>query len=288
MKNIIFVSVGVFLVSFMLSATAKLSLRINGDFVAAPGDLELVRFWPGEKTLEIRTFFKDVRCEVPDTLPTEATSLRLDQLNDAPLLEPEAAYAVPSSGAIVYRPDSGEIEIITTGITQTGNSDCLHQFSAVGMIDPNTGFPSKGAVRVDGFEKTFELSAIPAASGLGFDLVLSNISALFAGRFVTVPLDLNVSTSVDPVPGPSFSPSTQVVNETWTAPLMWPGDSTSLEVRYNNLESGDSISISVADPVSGENVITALNRNPDAPTSPYFLPAQVITIVNTNTTVVVP
>lgn len=287
MKNILFVSVGAFLASFMLSASAELSLRINGDFVAAPGDLELVRFWPSQRTLEIRTFFNDVRCEVPDTLPAEATSLRLDQLNDSPLLEPEAVYAIPNSGSIIYSPDSGEIEITTTGITQTANSDCSHQFSAVGTIDPNTGLPSKGAVRVNGFENTYELAALPASSGLGVDLKLSNISALFAGRFVAIPLDLMLSTSLDPTPDPTFSPSTQVVDDTWTVPLLWPGESASLEVRYSNLESGDSISITVSDPISGENVITAQNRNPDAPTDPYFLPAEVITVINTSTTVVV-
>jgi len=291
MRNFLIVSFGAALAAFTAPASAELSLRINDDVVAALGDVESVRFWPGEQKLEVLTFFKDIRCDVPGTPPAEATSLRLDQLNDGLFLEPEAAYSIPSSGAIVYRPDSGEIEISTIGITQTASSDCSHQLSAVGMIDPKTGLPSKGAVRVNGFENTFELSALPAASGIGFDLKLSNISALFAGRTVTVPLDLTVSTSADPAPQPSFSPSpsSQVVDEIWLVPqLLWPGDSASLEVRYDGLQAGDSISISVLDPKTGEPLVTAQNRNPDAPSSPYFLPATVTTNIDTSATVVVP
>jgi len=295
MKSFLIVSFGAALAAFIAPASAELSLRINGNAVAAPGDVESVRFWPGEQKLEVLTFFKDIRCDVPETLPAEAIILRIDQLNgdpvnDGPVLEPEAAYNIPSSGAIVYRPDSGEIEITSSGITQTANGDCFHQFlSAVGTIDPNTGLPSKGAVRVNGFENTFELSALPAASGIGFDLKLSNISALFAGRAVTVPLDLQVSTSVNSVPQPSFSPSSQVVDGIWTVPqLLWPGDSASLKVRYDGLKSGDSVSINVSDPKTGERLITAQNRNPDAPSAPYFLPATVTTDVDTSATVVVP
>ena len=289
MKNILFVSIGAFLAAFVVSASAELSLRINGDVVAAPGDVELVRFWPGERKLEIRTFFKDIRCEVPEILPAEATSLRLDQLNDGLVLEPEAAYAIPDSGTIVYRPDSAEIEVTTSGIRQTTNADCNHQFlAAVGMIDPATGLPSKGAVRIDGFENTFRLSVLPPASGIGFDLELRNISELFAGRGIQTPLELTVSTSLDPVPVPSFSPSTQVTNGTWIVPLLWPGESTKLEVRYEGLDSGDSIDMTVSDPQTGEKIITAQNRNPDAPSEPYFLPATLVTVVNTSTKVVVP
>lgn len=289
MKNILFVSTGIFLAAFMVSASAELSLRINGDVVAAPGDVELVRFWPDERKLEIRTFFKDIRCEVPETVPAEATSLRLDQLNDGLVLEPEAAYAIPDSGTIVYRPDSSEIEITTSGIRQSTDADCNHQFlTAVGMIDPATGLPSKGAVRIDGFEEAFRLSVLPPASGIGFDLDLRNISQLFAGRGIQIPLDLTVSTSVDPIPVPSFSPSAQVTDTTWIVPLLWPGESTKLEIRYEGLDSTDSIDMTVSDPQTGEKIITAQNRNPDAPSAPYFLPATVTTDVDTSATVVVP
>lgn len=289
MKKFLFVLAGGFLSAFAAPATAELSLRINGDLVAAPGDVDLFRFWPGQRKLEVRTFFKDIRCYVPETLPVEAASLRLDQINDGPVLEPEGAYSIPDSGSIVYRLAESEIQITTSGIQQTLDADCFHQFlSAVGTIDPGTGLPSKGAVRVNGFEDAFQLSALPAASGIGFDLKLRNISELFAGRFIQIPLDLTVSTSLTSAPQPSFLPSTQVMGTTWTVPLLWPGESSRLEVRYSGLNPGDSIDVAVSDPQTGENLITAQNRNPDAPTEPYFLPASLVTVVNTSTRIVVP
>jgi len=291
MKITLYIAILVWPIAFATSASAQLSLRINGDVLAAPGDVELVRFWPGERKLEIRTFFEDIRCETPDTPPVEAISLRLDQLNEGSMFEPEAAYAIPEGGSVSYRPDSDEIEIATSGIQQTEAADCYHQFlSAVGTIDPATGLPSKGAVRVDSFENSFQLSATPSATGVGFDLELSNVSALFAGRSVKIPLNLQVSSSLDPVPQPSFNPNQQVDDESlvWTVPLLWPDETATLEIRYQGLNSGDLIDLTVSDPQTGEAVITAQNRNPDAPDAPYFLPSTVVTEADVSTSITVP
>jgi hypothetical protein len=284
---------------FVLPAllSAEVSLRINGDVVAAPGDVRSFSYSPGNAKIEVVTFFKDVRCFFPDSPPAEALSLRLDQLrfdDDNPVLnlEPEGAYPIPLDGAVTYRattpddpPELGNyvIDITTSGITNTQDADCTHELDAVGSIDPITGLPSKGALRVSGFEQPFTIEFQPPASGVGFDVVITNNTSLFTSVYTDVLLGLAPSDAANvSVTSGAYATDTA----TWTIPILWPEQQETLSVRFEDLEAGTSYSVEVVS-------VDATNRDineefPSEPQPPFQLPPELLTVVNTSTQATTP
>lgn len=284
---------------FVLPAllSAEVSLRINGDVVAAPGDVRSFSYSPGAAKIEVVTFFKDVRCFSPQNPPAEALGLRLDQLrfdDGDPLLdlEPEAAYPIPLDGAVTYRattpgdpPELGDfvIDITTSGITNTQGADCTHELDAVGTIDPITGLPSKGVLRVSGFEQPFTIEFQPPDSGVGFDVVITNNTSLFTSVYTDILLGLTPSDAVSvSVTTGAYSTDTA----TWTIPILWPEQQETLSVRFENLQPGASYSAEV---VSVDATNRDINREfPDEPQPPFELPPKLLTVVNTSTEATIP
>lgn len=205
------------------------------------------------------------------TLPASAIEFKLDSLSE---IESEAVYRIPTTGSIEYDPVAGTVSVQTTGIDQTASIDCAHEFEAVGDINIVTGEASKGAVSVQNFEDLFSVVISDSENGFGFDITITNKSALFVGRNVTVPLTLDTSLLPDPSPKfESVQPDNAVVNlDVWTIPILWPGEHAVLSVTYDSLSPGDEIFLGIGGEEPADN-IQSLNRSADQ---------SVVTVVNTS------
>lgn len=285
---------GIFALAFSIVCDAQLSLRINGDLVAPSGDIKSFAYSgdsanPGQVKVEIGSFHKDIRCSAESPQAGGNITLFLDRFGPS---EEDASYVIPLDGLISYSPQDGVIDIVGDTIEASENIDCTHKFPSVGEIDPQSGAPTLGATAVYGFENMFDIKAIRASAGVGFDLILENQAPLFAAKDVRVPLTITLDTGIFPQPDPDFTsllvvddPATTEVLETvpfgtvnlqtgeWQLPALWAFETAILEVRYVGLQPSDEISLQV-------NQVLAQDRG-------LTLPEPLITVVNTSTSSIV-
>lgn len=281
------------LLGFAPTTYAQLSLRINGDVIAAEGDVEAFLYSPGSTpVVRIDTFHKDIRCMPAVPQPDASIMMVLDQISPN---EENASYAIPLSGSISYLVEERIIDIESNAIENTSGIDCVHKFPSVGVIavdevDVQPGAAVPGAIAVNGFERMFDLRVEEASSGVGFDLFLENRAPLFAAKQVRVPLQLELTTGLFPQPGPEFTsslivddPETDDQVETepfgtvnlqtgeWELPALWSSEIAVLKVRYTGLQSGDQISSDVGEVVTQDREAT--------------LQTPLVTVLDTSTTV---
>ena len=277
-------------------AQVSLQLKINGDLVAGPGDVESFSYSPGQSEIKIHTFHEDIRCDAVSPEPEGNITLVLDrvEVDSVEQNEEDASYSISLDGSISYNIQDGVglISISTAAIDDTVEIDCTHKFPSVGKIqsvagvEPPLGFATLGAIAVKGFEEMFDLSVLPAPGNDGINLILENRAPLFVAKRIRVPLQLELTTGQFPQPGPTFTSSLIVDNpdtpevETqpfgkvnlqsgdWEIPEFWPFETAMLEIRYADLRSGDKISLDV------DNVETQ-DRELSLPT--------LVTVVNTST-----
>jgi len=233
-KNIILMVIALLAVVASVSGQAQnLSLEIDGQLVAGPGELTSVEYSPTSQRLEVVTIFEDIRC-VPSGLsgPTGNSLLVVDQIN--PSVETGAAYAIalPANGGSIELDSATSVLQVTTSNVVGERLDCVRQRSAFWASD---------------FEDVFSVTAATPASPFPTGNTLSIPFTVKNETLTTIATDIVVDFSwsaTDPfgqpvaaVDPPTFSPSTGVTSLTggdrrWTIDILWPGESRTITVAY--------------------------------------------------------
>ncbi|MDT8437995.1 MAG: hypothetical protein RQ729_03160 [Wenzhouxiangellaceae bacterium] len=251
-------------------ANAGLQLQINGDKLTGPDGLVKFEYQPGSKTLTLQSFFQDLRCE-PNEQVTGSFNLVLDQMNP---VEGEARYQIPSDAIISYSvtPEGEKVISINSASILKPEGEtvrCEHVFPIHGLIQAD-GTPERDTFVLGDFEQIFEVKISRPTDQVGFDVTLSNKDAFFVGR------DLAVAFTATSSPQPTFHVDEQnatITTRGWLVPELWPGQSVTLNIRYQDIISG-TVTLSI------DEVETLENRFESLP-SPF------ITVVNTSTSQVV-
>jgi len=265
--------------------SAGLRLTVNDDLITGEDGLIAVVYKPGERRLELASFFGDLRCMAIEPPPTGDFNVALDQVGPA---EEDATYMLSSADSIEYTPATRTVRLVSAAIEDSDQLDCTHKLASVGVIDPETGEPTKGATALNGFEDPLKLVLTEASDGVGFDLRLENVSGLFVAKTIAVPLALDLATGQFPPPQPQFESglvvdqelgstvqfgSVDPVSGEWIIPALWPSELVILKVRYDGLSVGDQINFQLNGPG-----IESLRRSGD-PSN------KLVTVVNTTTTI---
>ncbi|MDT8449624.1 MAG: hypothetical protein RQ847_05555 [Wenzhouxiangellaceae bacterium] len=248
-----------------VAAQTPLGLMFNGEIVVPKGQLKNFSYEPMTRSLTIETFFGDVRC-APGTQSGTGTPITvlIDKFSD---LE-AASYKVFSGGNIEYNLSDGLVKVTTAD--QTSNGGCTHQLEAVGVIlsdpglvgeaDPGTFWASdfSGPIRV-----ISESSGTVSVGGtLVVEFELTNVSKVLVATDLRLGLDTTYPSTVG---APTFAlinpePGESISNGSWSLPILWPGETRRLEVRYDlqNAVGDETIRTEVAN-------AQANNRTRNAP-----------------------
>lgn len=262
-----------------VAGESLLGLSVNGQVIVPQGQLESFIYDVGDGRIHARTYFGDIRCAPADqsTTSTGGLLLELDKFSSK---ESEAIYQVFEDGEVQYNTAIGMIDIVTSA--DAGSAECTHFISAVGAITAANGEADPGTFWTGGFESPFRLEAetlSDAVSGgtLTIRFTLSNVS----GVLVATDILTQFATDPDPLPdgvtGPQYDPAVgAVVDDVWEVPILWPGESASMDVSYTLdelLPAGTEIKTSI-------DAVTAFDRSGAEPLASGD--AQ-ISIINTST-----
>lgn len=243
-----------------------LGLSVNGQVVVPVGQLESFIYAPGQNSISIRSFYKDIRCDQLAPFGASGFALELDQLINVAGVEPEAKYDISTAESITYHPTTGEIAILLPDVPSAG---CTHEIPAVGMID-SEGNADPGAFWLSSFDPLFDISYTEPEAGEGFRIVLKNRSEITPFRDITVRFAAPAGATIAPQLGTviqGLNPGEWI----WSVPLLWPHgaqeDETLVDVFTASLDQG----------VSVQN-IESLTRESYPATEPVL-----VTVVNTST-----
>lgn len=214
-------------------AQSTLGLSVNGQTVVPRGQLKSFVYDLGGSRIQARSFFGDVRC-TPDDQGTAAPSSLAFELDMFSSKEPEALYEIFEDGEVRYDIAAGMIDVITS--SAPGSTSCTHFIEAVGTIATIDGEADIGTFWAGGFESPFRLEAEtrPVVNGdtLTVRFTVSNVSEVLVATDILAQFAIGASGLPTGITGPEYSPSSAVVGDVWEVPILWPGESASLDVSY--------------------------------------------------------
>jgi len=262
-KSVCVAAAVAFAACIAVTATAQVSLEVDGASVASNTELESISYESDSKRLEISTIFEDIRCvpNFPDSTvanPSDSV-LVIDQVN--PEREPDAEKPIAvarDGGAISYLPSSGVLAVTTSG-------DKAEQLMCSRI---RTGFWNSG------FEDLFKValeepaSPFPVGGTLIVRFTIENISEFLIATDASVDFATStVPSEATGVSAPLYSATVSDATfegdpvERWTVPSLWPGDSETIEVSYS-IDAGAAAGTMIK--TEAVNV-SALNRVGDRP-----------------------
>lgn len=244
-------------------AQSTLGLSVNGQTVVPRGQLKSFVYDLGGSRIQARSFFGDVRC-TPDDQGTAAPSSLAFELDMFSSKEPEALYEIFEDGEVRYDIAAGMIDVITS--SAPGSTSCTHFIEAVGTIATVDGEADIGTFWAGGFESPFRLEAetlSPAVIGseLKVRFTVSNESPVLVATDMQAQF-VDLSSSLpDGISAPVYTPSTAVVGNVWQIPILWPGESATIDVSYtleSTFPAGTAIEASIEE-------VTASDRSGSQP-----------------------
>lgn len=214
----------------------NLSLEIDGQVVAGPGELKRIMFFPAERRFELVSIYEDIRCVRDGEVPAGSSRLILDQLN--PEFEPEAEYSIVApedGGSIVLEIDAGTgkpvLRLTTTG-DQENLVECTRARKAFWASDFDDVFSVAAATPESPFPTGNTLSIPFTVKNETLTTIATNILVDFTWS-ATDPSGQPVTE----VQAPTFTSSADVttlseVARRWTIDSLWPGESRTITVEY--------------------------------------------------------
>lgn len=211
-----------------------LSLEIDGNMVAYPGELTSVQYSPLDQRLEVLTIFEDFRCApVSSPGPAGKSMLVLDQINSD--TEPDAIYtiAVPMNGGSIDLDSSARVLRVTTSSDPGDELECVRERNAFWASDFENPFKIEAATPGSPF---------PTGNLLSIPFTVRNQSLTTIATDVLVDFRWSARTPLgQPVtsfPAPTFSPSDAVTSlsgteRRWTIDRLWPGESRTINVEHD-------------------------------------------------------
>lgn len=264
------------LLSGLVFGQSGLGLSVNGQLIVPAGQLESFVYNPAEGRVKATTFFGDIRCTPEDQSSPGSLVFELDKFSS---LESEASYQILGSGEVTYAIADSLINVVTSSPSPSPN--CVHFIPAVGTIDPATGETQPGTFWVGDFEAPFSLDAevtSPAIIGsiLTIRFKLTNVSTLLVGTDILAQFVSQLTPTTGEITGPVYSPAGAVLGDVWQVPILWPGESATLDVSYglgSLADAGVEIRTSI-------DAVTSFDRTGAEPLATGGLQ---ITVVNTST-----
>lgn len=210
-----------------------LSLVIDDQLVAGPGELTSVEYSPLDMQLKVVTVFEDIRC-APGNLqgPSGNSLLIIDQINEAVETDAEYTISLPGNGGSVDLDSAARVLRVTTSDDVGEQLDCERWRNSFWASD---------------FENVFSVSALtpvspfPSGNTLDIPFTVKNESLTTIATNVVVDFTSSAfgpsgspSGDVDP---PTFMPSSDITplpgdDSRWTIDILWPGESRTINVAY--------------------------------------------------------
>lgn len=258
-------------------AYGALGLKFNGEMIVPVGQLKEFSYDPSAGSVDIETFFGDIRCMPADQAASGNLAVSIDRFERSENLEEEieATYKILSDGGVEYDPSESIISLTTSG---DGEAVCEHSFPVV-ELNPVTGEFDRDTFWISDFSGPISISSdstgtLETGDQRTVPFTFSNDSGLivakgFSLELVSSPQQDSLSVTCDPQ-----DVQAEIASNTMTIPVLWPQESCTLNVTYDltNVDPGETIQTELTN-------LTATNRIG----GPLDLGTAGLTVVNTST-----